>query len=235
MKMSTIPAFLGVLLVDTFAVQAARDRMTVEEGGVSFKVDRYDDGRSRPYRVIFTQDGVRSRYRFNTDGYVMNIKTGSETYKVLYRSDGDLKRVDLTSSGRRTLDEEVREASAVVEQDNLFESDRRRRLYACGHCAEAWDAICNGGVLSVCALVGYGTPLSAVAEASIETMCGTFGEACLRLDACDACAGQCEGGDDECGDPCGTGAIRADDGACVCPEGFIGDPLVSCTTSETVA
>lgn len=30
------------------------------------------------------------------DGYVTNIKTGSETYKVLYRSDRDMKRVELT-------------------------------------------------------------------------------------------------------------------------------------------
>lgn len=240
----TIAAFLGASsMFDLFAAEAARDRITVEAGGVSFKIDRYDDGRSKPYRVIFTEDGVRSAYKFNIDGFVTNIKTGSEEYKVLYRSNGDLKRVDLTSSRRRRLDlaEEVEEEdheeeeSTEVEGSNL-RSTRGRRLYSCDHCAEAWDAICDEGVRSVCALVGYGSPLSAVAQASIDIMCETFGDACSRSGACEACAGQCEGGDEEkCGDPCGTGAIYSDDGGCACPDGFLGDPLVSCTTSENTA
>lgn len=45
---------------------AARESMTVVEGGTSFHIDRYDDGRSKPYRVVFTNpvDGVDSTFRY---------------------------------------------------------------------------------------------------------------------------------------------------------------------------
>lgn len=46
-------------------------------------MDRFDDGRSNPYRVTFRDgDGVRSIYKFSTAGAVSRIEAGSEKYKV---------------------------------------------------------------------------------------------------------------------------------------------------------
>lgn len=56
---------LAVAALNAALATGARESMTVEEGGVSFRIDRYDDGRSKPYRVVFTNpdDGVKSTFR----------------------------------------------------------------------------------------------------------------------------------------------------------------------------
>lgn len=72
---------------------------------------------------------------------------------------------------------------------------RRRSLYACNDCQETWETVCDEGVPTVCDLVDYGSPILATAEASIATMCESFGAACSRSGSVEACAGQCE--DDE--------------------------------------
>lgn len=105
---------------------------------------------------------------------------------MLYKSDGDLKRVKLTSSGRRKL-----EGKDFAQQGDVFE--RHRRLYACSECERNWDTVCDEGVPTVCNLVGYGAPILAAGEAAISTMCETFGNACSRAGGVEACAGQCEG------------------------------------------
>lgn len=77
-----------------------------------------------------------------------------------------------------------------------------RRLYDCVDCVDAWDKVCDEGVPSVCALVGYGSPITAVGEAAISTVCETLGAACSASGGEEACAGQCEdvgGGDDDSG------------------------------------
>lgn len=66
----------------TFA-DAARERVTAEEDGITFKVDLFDDGRSNPYKVSFKQDGTLSTYRLDDDGKVAKINIGSDKYKVL--------------------------------------------------------------------------------------------------------------------------------------------------------
>lgn len=241
-----LPLLLGLLASsgNVPAAEAAREGITVEAGDTTFSVDRFDDGRSKPYRVTFTEeDGVKSIHRFSETGFVTNIVVGgSEKYKVLYDSNGDLSEVRLTasSSGRRDLlaavegQEIDREGGAggagregggeatVAEgagmlvggggQGGLVNTNsnnnnsnsnsqqrrrrRRRRLYACDDCVEAWDAVCDEGVPSVCDLVGYGDPLSAEAEASIATVCDGMGEACSNSGGEEACMGQCEEDDD---------------------------------------
>ena len=61
---------------------AARVTLSVTEGGITFTVVRYDDGRNKPYRLKFVQDGTRSLYTFNTATHVTNLKVGTERYKV---------------------------------------------------------------------------------------------------------------------------------------------------------
>lgn len=186
--------------------EAARESMAVEAGGITFSIDRYDDGRSKPYRVTFTEDGVKSTYRFNTAGFVTNIVVGSEKYGVRYESNGDLSEVRRTPDGKRDLlvgaegqNEEAGDGLLVGGdgQGVRLVDDSHRRLYACDDCVEAWDAVCDDGVPSLCDLVDYGHPITSAAKASISTMCNVMGGgACSSSGGGEACSGQCEGDDD---------------------------------------
>ena len=240
-----LPLLLGLLASSgkVPTAEAAREGITVEAGDTTFTVDRYDDGRSKPYRVTFTGEGRggRSVYKFNAAGLVSTILVGSERYRVLYDAKGDLSEVRLTPSysGRRGLvDSDGQEIAAAAAaggggggggagggagvvagagilvgagdgQDGLvnYENNshprrqrQRRRLYACGDCVEAWDAVCDDGVPSVCDLVGYGHPVSATAEASIDILCDGMGGACSGSGGEEACLGQCEAEDDSTDD-----------------------------------
>lgn len=233
-----LPLLLG-LLVSSGKVpttEATREGITVEAGDTTFSVDRYDDGRNKPYRVTFTEEGHggKSVHKFNAAGFVTTILVGSERYRVLYDAKGDVSEVRLTpsSSGRRGLfgfdgqeiaaaggGGRVGEGAGVpgagmivgagewqggpVDNDNNTRRRRhslRRRLYACDDCVEAWDAVCDDGVPSVCDLVGYGHPISAAAEASIATLCDGMGRACSGSGGEEACLGQCEADDDSTDD-----------------------------------
>ena len=77
---------LGVMLASVGVCSAVRETMSVTEGGITFTVVRYDDGRINPYRLKFNHDGTRSLYTLDAAAQVTNIKVGMETYKVrLYR------------------------------------------------------------------------------------------------------------------------------------------------------
>lgn len=186
-------AFLGSVLLSGFSViDGANERLSVIEGGVKFKIDWYDDGRSKPYKAVFSDDGVRSIYKFNAEGRVMQIKVDSEKYKVLYKSNGDLRRVKLTSSRRRDLVEERGDQDAF-DAGNEEASFVHRRLYACDDCEETWDVMCDEAVSTVCELEGYGSPLGQAASASIKTLCDTFGtDACSSYSGAEICQDQCD-------------------------------------------
>lgn len=103
-----------------------------------------------------------------------------------------MRKVKLISGRRRDLAEEDGNVDGMHHQ-------ARRALYACDDCEEAWDMVCDSGVPSVCDLVDYGSPISAQATASLETVCNTFGGACSAAGGMEACQDQCEGDDDgEC-------------------------------------
>ena len=201
-----LPLFCLLAAEHLSTAEAARESMAVEADGIIFSVERYDDGRSKPYRVSFTEDGVESTYRFNTAGFVTNIVVGSEKYRVRYESNGDLSEVRRTPSGRRGLLVGVEGQNEVAGDGLLVGGDGQgvklvdethRRLYACDDCVEAWDAVCDDGVPSLCDLVDYGHPIKSAAEASIATMCNVMGGvACSSSGGAEACLGQCEGDDD---------------------------------------
>lgn len=75
----------GVVLASARISHAARETLAISEGGVTFTIVRYDDGRNKPYRLQFRQDGIRSLYMFNTAGFVTNVKVDAERYKVRRR------------------------------------------------------------------------------------------------------------------------------------------------------
>lgn len=195
------PLLCGVLLAGlTHTSVAARERMTVEEGGITFKVNSFDDDRSNPYNVMFrAYDGAAlSKFRFDAAGKVAKINVGTERYEVLYTSDGNLDKVQLRSSTRRALAEEMQFGADGPVHFPGATLEYRRRLYACSDCEKAWDKVCDVGVPTVCHLVGYDSPVLDATAASISMMCDTFGRVCSRYTSVEACAGQCvDDGDDD--------------------------------------
>lgn len=77
-------SLLGVtLLASVDTSNATRGTLSVTEGGITFTVVRFDDGRNRPYRVRFRQGGMRSLYTLDSASRVTNVKIGeAERYQV---------------------------------------------------------------------------------------------------------------------------------------------------------
>ena len=111
--LSKTAAFCMLLLIASLrVVDAARDRLKVPSGyGFDFFLDRFDNGRSNPYRVTFYNSGFKSVYKFNQDGFVKNIEADQETYRITYTENGILETVT-GSSTRRNLDERGLEENA---------------------------------------------------------------------------------------------------------------------------
>lgn len=90
---------------------AARESMTVEEGGISFQIDRYDDGRSKPYRVVFTNsaDGVDSTFRYEAscaDAPPCGLRffvLARENFPLHQVGFGDLRAVTMTCTVTKVL------------------------------------------------------------------------------------------------------------------------------------
>lgn len=231
--------------------QALRETNKATWDGIKFKIMNFDDGRPTPYVIMFTSDEVKSVYRFDAAGVILKVVADSERYKIVYNSRGELVNVRRRDSGvtrSRTLiasEEHVVVAATNAGSggegkrgDIAIEHHGRRRLYACDDCENTWDLLCDTGLPPVCALqTEYGSVFDTLGAASIDTMCSTFASACGGISAFDACDGQCEDEDDDdeddpCGGACGSGAEcnnNSDEGECVCPEGYLGDPYESCT------
>lgn len=123
----------------------------------------------------------------------------------MYDTSDTLESVELTpSSTRRALAEEEETDAAAIEDRRLLEFDD------CTSCEDAWISLCSGAS-SVCDLVDFGSPFSATAVASINTVCNTFGSACVDYEASEACQ-----------DYCTTDEVPSDD---VVPsdDGFVSD------------
>lgn len=74
---------LGLLLAGVGVSDAARETMSVTEDGITFTVVRYDDGRNKPYRLKFSENGTPSLFMLNSASQVTNVKIGErERYTV---------------------------------------------------------------------------------------------------------------------------------------------------------
>lgn len=233
----TTAPLLGVALffdLSTFAA-AGRERLLVKEAGVRFTIFTYDDGRSQPYTFKFKDNDITSNYRFDANGDVTKITVGGAKYKVSGNgvtgrrlSAGNTKQ-SLAPPAAWTLEEDAQEELEPPFDEGLL-SFEHRRLYACSECEDTWDVMCGQGLRAVCELVGYGSPFDADAEASIATMCDTFGDACSSLTAEAACESQCEGDsapDGACDpNPCNGGTCTVDPAGgymcSACPSNFGG-------------
>ena len=192
-------SLLGAVLFG-FSIFAAagKEKLVVKDGGVTFTVVTFDDGRSKPYHINFKVDDIRSFYAFGEEGDVTLVKVGASKYQV---NDTGVIGRKLGSETKQSL---VLPTASVLVEDNheletLFDegpSLERRRLYACSECEDTWDVMCGQGLQTVCELVGYGSPFDAEAGASIATLCDDFGDACSSRTGEDGCRDQCEGDSD---------------------------------------
>lgn len=181
-----------VLAAIVSVAKATAGTIMVEEGDTTFIVSSYNDGRFRPYRIKYEDDGVISRYVFNEEGFVKVVVVGREVYKVIYDSDGILEKVINRSISRGTRDlkeEEMDDTEQMAQGATL----RRRRLYDCVDCHDTWDVVCRNGHESVCDLEFLDTDrLTSTALESIDMFCDSFEIMCDVLSGGTACDGQCE-------------------------------------------
>eukprot|EP00904_Undaria_pinnatifida_P010960 jgi/Undpi1/6995/HiC_scaffold_21.g09469.m1 len=202
--MMYVPAAIASFLVTmsmatsimSVGASGVRHRVSVTEDNIKFNIVYFDDGRNRPYRVVF-MGNVRNTFDFDATGIVEILRIGTEKYKVEY--DEDTYRATLTSPSWRELSQKEWEEDGLTFGNRTVPMGPTRRLYSCGDCEETWDAICDAGVPSVCRFVGAGFPFSAEAGASIEVLCNTFGNACDDSTGDEVCEGQCvrDGDDDD--------------------------------------
>lgn len=182
------------LIAGTFsATKTTSGKIVDEEGDVTLAVFCYHDGRAKPHKIKFKEDGVFSKLKFNVEGLVKIITVGSEKYKVVYDAEGTLVKVKVTFSGstRYLEEEENNDAEQITPHGTL---GGRRRLYDCTDCYRTWDVVCGIGHNSECDLVSLDTDrLRNAALGAICTMCDSF-ELFLRstLNRYAACEGQCE-------------------------------------------
>lgn len=75
---------MGVVMLGSVGVSdGARGTVSVTEGGITFTAVRYNDGRNKPYRLRFREDGTRSLYMLDSTARVTDIKIGeAERYQV---------------------------------------------------------------------------------------------------------------------------------------------------------
>lgn len=84
----------------------------------------------------------------------------------------------------------TRRVLAEEGNDGAVTEGRRLEFDDCTACEDAWVSMC-AGASSACELVGSGVAFSALAAASVVTLCETFGSACTKYEASEACQGQC--------------------------------------------
>lgn len=152
-------------------------------------------------------DSDKIRQRYVPPLCFINQLCSSNHPKVLYTPSGEIRRVTLKPSERRTLGGAQYESEEEENIDKNGANDRSlyglRRLYPCSDCEETWNVMCSEGLSSVCDLHGYGSPFSTGATDAIGHICSLLGGACSGVLSDEACRGQCvegEDGDDDSDD-----------------------------------
>ena len=179
MKMSSAAqaSLLLVLLVGCFVSEAARHRITVTKYKTNHRIDWWDDGRDKPYRVTFWKFGLKSVYLFGESGNLKSLTVRDREYTFS------------SNTGSRML---------LASQQDEFEEDiyrGGRRLFPCTDCEETWDTLCSVGLADVCFLHEFPREdFNDDAEDSVRRMCTAFGAAC-EASAFDTCEGQCIAGE----------------------------------------
>lgn len=179
-----------VLIAGCFIAEAARDRITVRSFRTNYRIDRWDDGRAEPYRVIFRKFRVKSIYTFEESGSLKTLTVGDTQYTFSStREEGNSSpAVQALSAGSRML---------LGSQAEAFQDapSEHRRLYDCTDCEGTWDKLCGVGIVDVCAWVPFlPNVFNEDAQSSLTIMCNALGAAC-EASAFDTCEGQCVEGE----------------------------------------
>ena len=192
---NTAQALLLLALMGGIALtEAAKERITVKNHGIKFKVDWWDDGRTDPYRVSFTKKNVVSKYTFDAAGRLTLLYVDDDGYiftMAIQAGIGDMAEVQSMSA---PPDRMLISMPEDKEADEM-KMDRGRRLYDCPDCEQTWDTICDIGLKDVCYWVGLEIDIFTLKTVtSIELMCKKFTKECTRS-ATTTCEGICtEGG-----------------------------------------
>ena len=180
-----------VLIAGCFVAEAARDRITVRSFRTNYRIDRWDDGRAEPYRVIFRKFGFKSTYTFEESGSLKTLTVGDTQYTFSSASevgDGTPGGVQASSPGSRMLLASQAEAGQEAHSE-------QRRLYDCTDCEETWENLCGVGIVDVCSWVPLlPNVFTEDAQSSLTIMCNALGAAC-ETSAFDTCKGRCIEGD----------------------------------------
>lgn len=181
---------LVVLMVGCFVAESAKHQLRVRKNRATYRIDWWDTGREKPYRIIYKKNGLKSIYKFLESGHLDTLIVGSTTYTFTYEdlAANALPEVHASSTGSRML--------LASQEDEDFDEVHvdHRRLYDCADCENTWDTLCGVGIVDVCDWVPF-LPFVFNEDAvkSLTIMCKGMGKACLAS-AFDTCEGQCIAG-----------------------------------------
>lgn len=78
-----VVAISMTMSIMSITVSAERHRVSLSEDNVDFNLDYFDDGRTRPYRVVF-EGNARNVFDFEASGAVKIMRIGTERYRVRF-------------------------------------------------------------------------------------------------------------------------------------------------------
>lgn len=199
-------------LIAAFAIisDATKHTSKVKKGGIKFRIRWWDDEREKPYRIVFKIGDVKSKFTFDTRGYLIIIRV-DDVRSTFAWSDIPNGGIELLSVAGPTA---VSESGATMLPNNFGDvMDERitpgqRRLYKCDDCENTYGTLCLEGMLSVCYLYDrfntYDWGFTADTVNAIAKLCKKFSKVCDQTDGATLCDGYCEDSDDAGGYQGGT-------------------------------
>lgn len=178
MRGLTTTSVLGLLsasaLARTHVPTPVQETLEIEEGGVTFRVSRFTDGRSTPYRVYFWDEHLAgSSYRLSPEGRVEYFKTGDEVY---------YNRMEMDDESLTYLMKEKRDRP-TKKGDHYPEVTLPTR--GCNECKLVYDAVCGMGLPMFCDRVRRHS-LGDDGADSVDILCDHLEGACATAEGyCD--------------------------------------------------
>eukprot|EP00752_Nemacystus_decipiens_P006195 g5590.t1 len=172
---ATTSVLLGLLSRSAVATEPVKAQAEIPVGDVTFRVSRFTDGRSTPYRIYFWDKHITgSSYRFGQDGHLEYFKAGDEVYYDRTEKDNGL----LTYSHKGAKD------SGRSHEDKMPMMDQG--VFTCDDCVADLAAVCEAGLPAFCDNVDE-TRLGQAGAYSVGVLCHSAGALCSTLqDGCDA-------------------------------------------------
>lgn len=168
---TTASVLLGLLSAPALAMPSkASQQIEVAEGGVRFKVTRFGDGRTTPYRIYFWDKVLTgSSYRFNKDGDVVYFKAGSKVYYDRQEvKDGSVTFMSKSEAKHEGGDSKADDSSSDDEEFTTFD---------CTQCTTALSAVCDFGLPAFCDKLDPHC-LHRDGYYSVSTLCNNYEGAC---------------------------------------------------------